>query len=325
VWAVAGVNGACVLHWNGREWAQVALPGQKDEDIVSLAAGSADSIWAVGASTNSIGGDAPLILHWNGKQWSRSYGTPQDRGTLNSVAVAGNDVWAVGENDASSASPSVILHLAAGRWHEVPNPAGTSLTGLAMTGSSSGWAAGPAETQAKGALLRWNGKAWVSASAALPADGYLSALAPGRAGQVWGVGYYTTAASAPFSMYWNGKMWRTAAVEWPTQASHAVLDSVTATPDGSAWAVGYFGDIDDRPAILHWSGNAWTVAWQLTEGAGYLTGIGVSSSTDAWSLGYICTTPAPLTACTNHQYVILHWNGRAWQQSWLPPNFPPAG
>ena len=67
------------------------------------------------------------------------------------------------------------------------------------------------------------------------------------------------------------------------------------------------------------------MAWQLTEGTGYLTGIGVSSSTDAWSLGYICTTPAAFTACTNHQYLILHWNGQAWHQSWLPPNLPAAG
>ena len=327
VWAVTGVNGACVLHGNGREWAQVALPGLKDEDIVSLAAVSADSIWAVGATTNSIGGDAPLILQWNGKQWSHSYGTPEDQGTLNSVAVAvaGNGVWAVGGTDASPASP-IILHLAAGRWHEVPSPAKTSLTGLVMTGTSSGWAAGPAESQTKGALLRWNGKTWVLASAVLPADGYLSALAAGPAGQVWGVGYYTTAAATPFSMYWNGKTWRTATVEWPTQAAHRVLSSVTATPDGSAWALGYFGNIDDdKPAILHWSGKAWTVVWQLTEGAGYLNGIGVSSSTDAWSLGYICTAPATFTACTNHQYLILHWNGQAWHQSWLPANLPTAG
>jgi hypothetical protein len=321
VWAVTGVNGASVLHWNGREWALVALPGPKDEAIESLAAVSADSIWAVGAGTDSIGGDAPLILHWNGKHWSHSYGTPEEPGILYSVAVAGNSVWAVGGTDASFASPPIILHLAAGRWHEVPSPAKTSLTGLAMTGSSSGWAAGPTEGRAKGALLRWNGKAWVSASAALPADGSLWALAAGRAGQVWGVGS-TTPSDAPFSMYWNGKTWRTATVEWPVQEPTTILDSVTATPGGSAWAVGYSGDIDDKAVILHWSGKAWTVAWQLTEGAGYLSGIGVSSSTDAWSLGYICTGFTGFNVCVNHQYLILHWNGQAWHQSWLPPTFP---
>jgi hypothetical protein len=324
VWAVTGVPGACVLHWNGREWTQVALPGRTDEAIASLAAASADSIWAVGASTDSIGGDAPLILHWDGRQWSHSYGTPADQGTLNSVVVAGDGVWAVGGTNASPASP-IILHLAAGRWQAVPSPAKTALTGLVMTGTSSGWAAGTAESQARGALLRWTGKAWVSAAAALPADGYLSALAAGPAGQVWGVGYYAPSADTPFGMYWNGKTWQTATVRWPTQAPHTVLGSVTAIPDGSAWALGYFGDIDDKPAILHWSGKAWTVAWQLTEGAGYLTGIGVSSSTDAWSLGYICLNPAPLTECTNHKFLILHWNGQTWQQSWLSPNLPAAG
>jgi hypothetical protein len=325
VWAVTGTNGACLLHWDGRQWAQVPLPGPSDEDVVSLAAASADSIWAVGASTSSAGGDAPLILHWNGKQWSRSYVTPQEAGILNAVAVAGkDDVWAVGGNDSSAGDAATILHLTAGGWQEVPSPATTTLTGLVMTGSSSGWASGPANGPGKGALLRWNGKGWMSAAAALPADGYLTDLTAGPAGQVWGVGYYTV-ASAPFSMNWNGKTWQTVAVDWPSKAAHRALESVTAAPDGSAWAVGYSSDVeDDQPAVLHWSGKAWTVAWQLKEGAGDLSGIGVSSSADAWSLGYICKAPAPFTACTHHQYLLLHWNGRAWQQSWLPREIPSA-
>jgi hypothetical protein len=171
----------------------------------------------VGAFTDTIGGDAPLILHWDGKRWSHSYGTPRDRGILYSVAVAGKEVWAVGGTDSDFSSPAIILRLAAGHWHSVPSPAKTSLTGLAMTGNSTGWAAGPAEGQAKGVLLHWDGKAWVSASAALSAGHYLSALSAGSGRQVWGVGNIDPSI-ASFSMFWTGKAWRTAPVQW--RSSH---------------------------------------------------------------------------------------------------------
>jgi hypothetical protein len=67
----------------------------------------------------------------------------------------------------------------------------------------------------------------------------------------------------------------------------------------SAWAVGYFGEPQpgDKTPISHWSGNAWTVAWQLAEPAGYLTGIAVVSPTDAWSIGYICTATGNDNGC----------------------------
>jgi hypothetical protein len=322
VWAATGEG---VLHWDGKQWAFAELPKLNGAAIESFAAVSPDSIWAVGAFTDTIGGDAPLILHWDGKRWSHSYGTPQDRGILYSVAVAGKDVWAVGGTDSDLSSPAIILRLAAGHWHVVPSQAKTSLTGLAMTGNSTGWAAGPAEGQAKGVLLHWDGKAWVSASAALPAGHYLSALSAGSGSQVWGVGNIGP-SFASFSMFWTGKAWRTAPVQWPKQSPDQDLAEVTAIPGGSAWAVGYCGVPmpGDQTAIFHWSGKTWTVAWQLTEPAGYLSGIGVVSSTDAWSIGYICTAIDNDNGCAKNQYLVLHWNGRTWNESWLPANFQPA-
>jgi len=281
-----------------------------------IALSSAD-VWAVTGQSD--------VLHWDGKRWSHAYGTPQDRGMLNAVAVAGKDVWAVGGTDTGFDSPALIVHLTAGRWHVVPSPAKTSLTGLAMTGSSAGWAAGPAEGQPKGPLLHWDGKAWVSAAAALPAGGYLWALSPGPGSQVWGVGD-TDPGFAGFSMHWTGKAWRAAPVQWPRHSGDQTVEGVSAIPGGSAWAIGYFGEPKpgDRTAIFHWSGKAWTVAWQLAEPAGYLSGIGVVSATDAWSIGYICTATDSNNGCARNQYLALHWNGRTWNESWLPASFQPV-
>jgi hypothetical protein len=122
VWAATG-EGDGVLHWDGKQWAFAVLPKLNGAVIGSFAAVSPDNIWAVGAFTDTIGGDAPLILHWDGKRWSHSYGTPQDRGDLYSVAVAGKDVWAVGGIDSDFSSPAIILRLTAGHWHAVSSPA----------------------------------------------------------------------------------------------------------------------------------------------------------------------------------------------------------
>ncbi|HEY6792220.1 MAG TPA: hypothetical protein VI365_33390, partial [Trebonia sp.] len=129
-----------------------------------------------------------------------------------------------------------------------------------------------------------------------------------------------------FSMDWTGKAWRTAAIQWPKPSGDEDLASVTAIPGGSAWAVGYFGDPlpGDKSVIFHWSGKAWTVAWQLAQPAGYLPGIAVVSSTDAWSIGYICVATND-NRCDKSQYLALHWNGRTWNESWLPASFQPAG
>ena len=67
VWAATGEG---VLHWDGKQWAFAELPKLNGAFIASFAAVSPDNIWAVGAFTDTIGGDAPLILHWDGKRWS---------------------------------------------------------------------------------------------------------------------------------------------------------------------------------------------------------------------------------------------------------------
>jgi hypothetical protein len=203
VWAATGVG---VLHWDGTRWAFASMQKLDGEAVQSFAAASPDDIWAVGATIGAGGYVVPLILHWDGKRWSRANGTPQVRGVLYAVAVAGNDVWAVGGANAAYNSPAIILHLTAGHWHVAPSPASNALTGLAMTGTSAGWASGPSTSQAKGALLRWNGSAWVSGADALSGDEYLWALAAGPGNHVWGVGS-THLPGAPLALHWNGRTW----------------------------------------------------------------------------------------------------------------------
>ncbi len=103
VWAVgtwftkAFVDRTLILHWDGVDWSRVpspnAGPPAAANFLVSVAAVSADDIWAVG-----VRGLKTLTLHWDGASWSMVPSpTPGGNADLAGVvAVAPDDVWAVG-------------------------------------------------------------------------------------------------------------------------------------------------------------------------------------------------------------------------------------
>ena len=70
------------LHWNGSRWSVVSSPspsiGGNGNDLVSVAARSANDVWAVGISGNA------LIEHWDGSRWSVVQGAGQE---LSAVAI----------------------------------------------------------------------------------------------------------------------------------------------------------------------------------------------------------------------------------------------
>src|SRR6266536_3205590 len=82
VWAV-GSSGSqrsggqtLIEHWNGTSWSVVTSPSPAtgNNELFSVSAASASSIWTVGFLTNNTSGQTPndqtLIEHWNGSSWS---------------------------------------------------------------------------------------------------------------------------------------------------------------------------------------------------------------------------------------------------------------
>lgn len=75
-WAVGAVGGSIstpviktlLVHWNGKRWAPVMNPKPVDGQLNAVSAASANSVWAVGYSSNAEGANIKsLIMHWNGK------------------------------------------------------------------------------------------------------------------------------------------------------------------------------------------------------------------------------------------------------------------
>jgi hypothetical protein len=131
VWAVGnadeGSDVGQALHWNGTAWKTVAMPFVARK-VVAV---SANDVWAVGENSQQ-----PLAAHWDGTSWKSSplptVSVPEGETGFayfnDLVALASNDVWAVGrvtwgsgeEVKASKASEEhtrpVLMHWNGTKW-----------------------------------------------------------------------------------------------------------------------------------------------------------------------------------------------------------------
>jgi hypothetical protein len=94
-------NEPLIEGWNGATWAQIPSSGLGAPGgiLAGVAAVSATSAWAVGATVNGVGASAvykTLIARWNGAKWT-SVPSPAGVGVLFGVtAVSASSAWAVG-------------------------------------------------------------------------------------------------------------------------------------------------------------------------------------------------------------------------------------
>jgi hypothetical protein len=114
-----------ILHWDGSAWTPAAIPSILNEtsaEILSIAAVSANDIWAVGdyGDRDSVSG---AILHWNGNEWgvAKTIQPAYYAGSyLNSVvARSANDVWAVGVQGTLNGVRDMQMRWNGSQWEEV--------------------------------------------------------------------------------------------------------------------------------------------------------------------------------------------------------------
>ncbi len=121
-WAV-GFSGpspqrTLIERYNGTFWSPVTSPnvGPDDNELLGVAAASADDVWAVGSYNNGTV-ERTLIMHWDGTSWS-VVPSPNPGGSsvdniLESVTVVpgtmGTQAWAVGRTDGLGVTPQAIM------------------------------------------------------------------------------------------------------------------------------------------------------------------------------------------------------------------------
>jgi hypothetical protein len=226
------------LHWDGAAWSIVPSPNlgpQNDrlyyrDTLVGGAARAANDVWAVGSYQYDEAKWRTLVLHWDGRQWqiieSPNFDAGPDYETFASgltdvVALAADDVWAVGNYSARRK----------------------------FNGFYSG---GPL-------AMHWDGKQW--RLAALPngpgrGESDLSSVSAINAHDIWAVGsgWY----SAARTLHWDGTGWNWVATPFGEESDHPLSD-VVALAANDVWAVGSSGASPSQTLVLHWNGSGWGV------------------------------------------------------------------
>ena len=260
VWAVGyyvnttGVTQTLIEHWNGTSWSVVTSPSPAtgNNELFSVSAASASSIWTVGFLTNNTSQtpvDQTLIEHWNGSSWSvmKSPNPGSSSDHLNGVAaVSTSDVWAVG-NGKTSSGKTLIEH--------------------------------------------WNGSSWSVVTSPSPGSGGdLRAVAAVSAGNVWAVGYYSPNSSSIQTLveHWNGTSWQV--VKSPNVGTSPAFSGVAAVSANDVWAVGSDNNSNNVFQTLteQWNGKQWSVVKSPSPGSfsTQLLGVAAVSANDVWSVGY---------------------------------------
>lgn len=286
VWAVgeSSDNGSNVKtlieHWNGQKWSIVANPNPGTNPTLNgVAALSPEDAWVVGTTSpvQNKNISEVLIEHWNGKQWKVFQAPNPGSGgsSLNKVvAVAANDVWAVGSTVDIGGNKGLIEHWDGKTWKVVssPSPAATPtfLTEATALNAQDIWVVGylmPSSFSREAFIEHWDGKAWstIEAPDLKTANSQLFSISAVSADDVWAAGTTTSNDSQsstarpwarPLIEHWDGKQWHSSPIPNGLENS---FSSVTAITPYDVWAVGSTNEQADLPVLaVHWDGTRWS-------------------------------------------------------------------
>ena len=213
-------------------------------------------------------------------------------------ASSSSDVWAVGEDDASSETP-IAEHWDGTAWQGMSlanqlDDYDGGLMGVSALSTGDAWAVGWQDTPGSGALAAfWNGSSWSVVATPAPASGTralwsVSMLTPS---DVWAVG---DQLGRPLAEHWNGTRWSVVAAP-----GTGPLVSVKAVSASNVWAIG------GRHEVEHYNGTKWaTVAVPITSTTNLGQITRVPGTTHLWVVGTDMATRKP---------VAIYYNGTSWK------------
>ncbi|WP_052890113.1 hypothetical protein [Thermogemmatispora carboxidivorans] len=280
---IVGSQGSVPLiqHWNGKAWSIVPSPAPSEPALLKSISGSApDDIWAVGSTTNTP--NHTLVEHWDGKSWSivsDAVGTGQLNGV---VALAHNDVWAVG----TSNSQALIEHWDGKSWSVAlqANLAGQGDSLLAIAASSAHdiWAVG-------------------------------TSLKVNYNFQGYGVNLNMSSMGSGVIVHWDGNSWKAVSGQGPS-TQMAMLSGVTALAPDNVWVVGstfqgsLLNGMQAKTLVEHWNGSQWSVVPSSDAPnafASYLTGVAAVSPGNVWAVGGAFSG-------SHFSALLENWDGAHW-------------
>jgi tetratricopeptide (TPR) repeat protein len=215
IWAVgsymtyiqsADVAQTLILHWNGISWSIVPSPNPSNLNSIleGVTAVAPNDVWAVGSYAFGVGNPDifTLAMHWDGVSWSivPSASLGSNSSLSAAIAIADNDIWAVGRYQSGSQTHTLIEHWNGTSWTVVPspNPGGyrNYLFDVAAVSADNVWAVGIYRTDAGSSnrtlVEHWDGTSWVVAHSPNPTleHNYLYGVAALPTDDVWAVGSF---------------------------------------------------------------------------------------------------------------------------------------
>lgn len=319
VWAVgfltrvtagSATTSSLVLHWDGSSWRQVRTPevGAVRAVAVEADGGAWATAWGMGPEARQH------MLRWDGQAWS-DYMLPARAGLMTDiVAIAPNDVWAVG----SKTDPMVtrgkyswnpehvrLAHWDGTSWTTVAPPAGARrgfLRSVSATGPQDVWAVGrrdlPGGTAAGPLALHWDGSSWTRVPGVIGGAPWLETVAALSPTDVWTGG-------EKLLERWDGSDWR---VEPHDFSVHGQLSAASPT---SLWLA------TQNRGVVAWDGHSWrsfSLHGMGVKRAGTwpsINAVTALSAQDVWAVGEVHSHRRS-SESGPAMPLIVHWDGSRW-------------
>lgn len=303
IWAVGGSGTqtstglTLTEHWNGSQWSIVSSPNPSPmyNLLYSVAAISANDVWAVGFYANTSGVTQTLTEHWNGSQWSvvNSPSPASINNELLSVtAVSTNDVWAAGFISTNTAEKPLTEHWNGTKWSVVKSRSvstSDSFSSVSAAATGDVWAVGEGNVFTQTLVEKWNGTSWNLVKSPSPGAGDgLNDVATISANNAWAAGYtFTGSANEGLIEHWNGTSWQV--VKHPNVGSSPDFSGVAANSASDVWVVG--SDHNSSNVFLtlteHWNGTKWSVVASPSPGSfsSQLHSVAAISASNVWAVG----------------------------------------
>ncbi|MBA2288666.1 MAG: hypothetical protein H0W02_24585 [Ktedonobacteraceae bacterium] len=270
--SISGPLAPLIEHWDGTQWRIVHSPHiETQAGLAGVAAVSADDIWAVGYSGNSV--SRTLIEHWDGTQWSVVH-SPSPGTVANALvgvkAFSADNIWAVGQTSDDKNHSTLIEHWNGRQWSVVasPSPGGFQvLYNIAGISTDDIWAVGIGQLGAspypQTLIEHWNGRQWSIVRSPNPGTTFnsLQGIAVISANDVWATGTFNNSDNAVSTLieHWDGIQWSVVSNPNPDRSQN-LLAGITAISARDIWTVGYsFDGKTYHTLIEHWNGRQWSV------------------------------------------------------------------
>ena len=296
-WAAGSANNQpYVVHWNGRSWSTVTIPGSTGDSLSTIGASSASNVWVFGSDPNN----QEKAFRWDGAHWHSIPSVPPEVSFNPPLVFSASNVWGYGHTSCVTGKGGIqkcvtnVWHWNGSGWKSYP--IGTTVWWMAGTAATGPWVIGVnGEKQYGGpgsiAAYRWTGGRWFPVVMPHPQVIVLSSSSIGSPGigidsasDIW-IGMSTARAQNGYVLHWNGRTW--AALTAPDNLS--TTSEMVPDGHGGVWL----------GTGAHWTGRSWVNVFPMPSSVSNATTDQMvkvpGTSGSYWDAGGVTTSATSLT------------------------------